>query len=167
MRRASPEAAQGIAALVEIHFRRAEVLPRSLESIRISIDDWVVAVEGTSVLACGSLLTYSPTLSEIRSLVVADQFKRKGLGKAIVNTLIEEAQRRNVATLFALTSSIGLFERVGFRPTEKYRFPEKVRRDCATCSTQDRCDKFAVTLSLNGQIRPVERADETGVKEIL
>ncbi len=160
VRRASPEEVKGIATLVEVHFRRAEVLPRSVEAIRISIDDWVVAVEGTSVLACGSLLAYSPTLSEIRSLIVADQFKRKGLGRAVVNALIEEAQRRDVATLFALTSATALFEKVGFRRTEKYRFPEKVRRDCVTCSIQDRCDRFAVILSLNGQIRPVERNEE-------
>ena len=156
VRRATPEVAPGIAALVEVHFHRAEVLPRSLEAIRISIDDWVVAVEGTSVLACGSLLPYSPTLSEVRSLVVADQFKRKGLGRAVVDALIEEAQRRGVVTLFALTRAIDFFEKVGFRSTDKFHFPEKVWRDCITCSIQDRCDEFAVILSLNGNLRSVE-----------
>ncbi len=160
VRRAYPEEVQGIAALVDVHFLRAEVLPRSVEAIRISIDDWVVAVEGTSVLACGSLLAYSPSLSEIRSLVVADQSKRKGLGKAVVNALIEEAQRREVDTLFALTRAIAFFEKVGFRRTERFRFPEKVWRDCVTCLIQDKCDEFAVILSLNGQSRPVERKEE-------
>ena len=160
VRRASAEVVQGIAALVEVHFRRAEVLPRSVEAIRISIDDWVVAIEGTSVLACGSLLAYSPTLSEIRSLVVADHFKQKGLGRAVVNALIEEAQRRGVATLFALTRATAFFEKAGFRRTDRFRFPEKVWRDCVTCSIQDRCDEFAVILPLNGQSRPTERKEK-------
>ena len=158
--RASLELVPGIASLVDVHFRRAEVLPRSAEAIQISIDDWVVAVEGNAVLACGSLLAYSPTLSEIRSLVVADKFKGKGLGRAIVNALIEEAQQRGIATVFALTRAITFFEKAGFRRTHRFRFPEKVWRDCITCSIQDRCDEFAVILSINGHPGPVKRKEK-------
>jgi len=146
-----------IDALVSIHARRAEVLPRSVEAIRAGIDDWIVAVGGTSVLACGSLLAYSSTLIEVRSLIVADPFKRKGLGRAVVNALIAEAQGREADTLFALTRAIAFFEKVGFRRTDRYQFPEKVWRDCVTCIIQDRCDEFAVILSLNGQSISSER----------
>lgn len=151
VRRASLEVVPGIADLVEVHFRRAEVLPRSLEAIQISVDDWFVAVDDAMVLACGSLVAYSPTLSEIRSLVVADPYKGNGLGKAVVNALIEEAQQRGIATVFALTRAIAFFEKAGFRRTDRFHFPEKVWRDCVTCSIQDRCDEFAFILSLNGQ----------------
>jgi amino-acid N-acetyltransferase len=140
----------GIAALVENHAKRGQVLPRTVAEVRASIDDWVVAIDGETVLACCSLITYSPTLSEIRSVVVADQVKREGLGTLVVEAIITQAQLRGVRTLFALTRINPFFERVGFQQTSKAHFPEKVWRDCSLCPIQDDCDEFAVVLSLNG-----------------
>lgn len=166
IRCAAPEDIQGIAALVEIHARRGEVLPRSVEIIQANIDDWVVAVRGRSVLACGSLQAYSTTLNEVRSLVVSDQEKRQGLGKAILKDLIEEAQLRGVSTLFALTRTAPFFERAGFERSDRFRFPEKVWQDCVICPIQDDCDEFAVVLFLDGQSNTVERLEINDAKEI-
>ena len=141
---------RGIASLVEIHARRGQVLPRSVAEVRVSIDDWVIAVDGETVLACGSLIAYSPTLSEIRSLVVADEVKREGLGTAVVDALVAQAQRRGVRTLFALTRIIPFFGSVGFQLSKRAHFPEKVWRDCSLCPIQEDCDEFAVVLSLDG-----------------
>ena len=146
IRRAAPEDVPGIAALVELHARRAEVLPRPVEVIEASIDDWVVAVRGASVLACGSLVTYSPALTEVRSLVVADPVKRRGLGRALLKALIAEAGQRGVSTLFALTRAVLFFEKAGFERSDRLRFPEKVWRDCVTCPVQDRSEEHTSEL---------------------
>lgn len=139
-----------IAALVDAYARRGELLPRPPEEIAASLEDWVVAVDGEGVRACGSLVSYSPSLSEVRSLAVAEGAKGLGMGTAMTEALIHEARSRGVRTLFALTRAVPFFERVGFSRSGEERFPEKVRRDCRLCPIQDRCDEQAVVMQLDG-----------------
>lgn len=150
IRRAAPEHLPGIAALVTSYSERGELLPRSQEDIASGLDDWVVAVRGDVVRACGSLVRYSPALNEIRSLAVSENAKRNGLGLAIGQALIDEARRRDVHTLFALTRATDFFQKLGFELSPTERFPEKVWRDCRLCPIQDRCDEVAVVLRLKG-----------------
>jgi amino-acid N-acetyltransferase len=136
--------AQGIAELVNQGEREGQLLPRSLDSICASIGDWIVAQENGQVIGCGSLLEMSPTLSEIRSLMVAPQFRQSGVGGKVVEALIELARARSIPTVFALTRAAPFFERLGFQTTVKDNFPEKVWRDCAICPVRHACDEIAV-----------------------
>lgn len=144
---------EGIARLVDVHARNGKILPRSLEAIRESIDDWIVINGSESIVACGSLYSYTPHLAEVRSLVVDESTERVGLGSAIVEALIDEALRRGVHTLFALTRVAPFFERLGFTRSDKNWFPEKIWKDCALCPVQDQCDENAVVLHLS-DMRP-------------
>lgn len=140
-----------IAALVDEHARRAEVLPRSAEEIRDSLADWIVAVENGELLACGSLLPYSPQLAEVRSLTVRDDAKGQGWGSAVVRTLIQQAQGRGIPTLFALTRAVPFFLKLGFSRSQREVFPEKIWRDCQLCPIRANCDESAVVLDLAGR----------------
>ncbi|MFQ5942638.1 MAG: GNAT family N-acetyltransferase [Anaerolineales bacterium] len=149
VRRARPQDVPGIADLVEKYARRGELLPRSSEEIASGLDNWVVAVEGNAIRACGSLVHYTPTLSEVRSLAVSEGAKRNGLGMAIGLALTDDARSRGVRTIFALTRAIGFFRKLGFELSPTERFPEKVWRDCRMCPIQDRCDEVAVVMNLS------------------
>lgn len=140
-----------IAKLVDIHARKGKILPRSTEAIRESIENWIVVNGDDSIVACGSLYFYSPHLAEVRSLAVDENTERTGLGSAIVIALIDEAQRRGVHTLFALTRVVPFFERLGFTRSDKNWFPEKIWKDCALCPVQDQCDENAVVLHLRDE----------------
>ncbi|MFW6098168.1 MAG: amino-acid acetyltransferase, partial [Chloroflexota bacterium] len=72
IRPARLEDAEGILTLVNHHARRGELLPRSLQSITTTIDDWLVAGDGERILACVSLLRYTSGLVEVRSLAVSE-----------------------------------------------------------------------------------------------
>ncbi len=148
-----PKDVDGIARLVEVHARNAKILPRSPEAIRESIDDWIVVNGSDTIVACGSLYFYTPHLAEVRSLAVDESTERAGLGSAIVQALIDEALRRGVHTLFALTRVVPFFERLGFTRSDKNWFPEKIWKDCALCPVQDQCDENAVVLHLS-DMRP-------------
>jgi amino-acid N-acetyltransferase len=149
----------GIARLVEFHAQNGKILPRSAEAIEQSIDDWIVINGNESIIACGSLYFYSPHLAEVRSLAV--ETEGVGLGSAIVEALIEEAQRRGVQTLFALTRVVHFFERLGFTLSDKNWFPEKIWRDCADCPVQDECDENAVVLHLSEKHSSAQEAIKT------
>ena len=138
-----------ITGLVAVHAQRGDVLPRGEEAIQKSLPDWLVAEHEGQVVACVSLLSYRHDLAEVRSLVVADEVKGQGMGRALVHALVSEARRRSIPTLFALTRIVPFFERAGFELSTKDRFPEKVWQDCHICPIRDNCDETAMVLELN------------------
>jgi len=148
IRKATLADAQGIADLVNIGEREGQLLPRSIESIRASIDDWIIALDGERIIGVGSLLEMGSTLSEVRSLAVAPEYRKHGVGAQIVNALIALARERNIPAVFTLTRAVLFFEKLGFNITEKENFPEKVWRDCSICPVQFACDEVAMVKSV-------------------
>ncbi len=149
IRRASLADAPTIADLVSLGEYEGQLLPRSLDFIRASIDDWVVAEDHENIVGAGSLLEMSPVLSEVRSLVVAPAYRQNGIGAKIVDALVDEACTRGIPTIFALTRAVPFFEKMGFTMTEKENFPEKVWRDCAICPVRNACDEVAVVKTVD------------------
>ena len=139
----------GIFKLVAEHAARGDVLPRSESQISGTLTEWIVGSEDCEIVACGSLLDYTPELAEVRSLVVADRIKGQGWGAALLQLLIARAQRRGTPILFALTRAEPFFRRAGFSPSDRNRFPEKIWRDCDQCPVKDNCDEVAVELRLD------------------
>ncbi len=152
IRKATLNDAQGIFDLVNLGRSEGQLLPRSLPSIRACIGDWVVAEENGRITGVGSLVALSPVLSEVRSLAVAPDQRKNGIGAKIVHALVDMARGRGVPTVFALTRAVAFFEKCGFTVTVKENFPEKVWRDCAGCRVRERCDETAMVLLLKEKI---------------
>jgi N-acetylglutamate synthase-like GNAT family acetyltransferase len=152
VRPALPSDVPAIAALVDEHARRGELLPRTAASIGQTVADWHVGVLSGRIVACVSLLSYGPHLAEVRSLAVHDRVKGRGWGTAVVQALIVEAARRQIPRLFALTRTVPFFERCGFTVTDRLFFPEKVWRDCRQCPLKHHCDETAVVLDLQPSV---------------
>ena len=151
IRKATPADAQAIADLVRIGEREGQLLPRSIESIRASIDDWMIVENTHHIIGVGSLIEMNSALAEIRSLVVAPAYRQSGIGAQIVAALLELARERNIPTVFALTRAVLFFEKLGFKITDKENFPEKVWRDCSNCPVQFACDEVAMVKSVDSQ----------------
>jgi N-acetylglutamate synthase-like GNAT family acetyltransferase len=148
VRPASPADVPAIAAIIHIHAQRGEMLSRSAADIRHDLSDFVVCEQDGITIACASLVHYSPTLAEIRSLAVVDGIQRNGWGSAMVQALRQCARDEGVTTLFALTRAVPFFERLGFALCDRESFPEKIWRDCQFCPVQARCDEQAVAIEL-------------------
>jgi len=148
IRKATFDDAQQIAGLVNLGVSEGQLLPRSIDAIQASINDWVVAEDDDRIVGCGSLLKMSPTLVEVRSLAVAPEYRKNGVGAKVVNALVDEARARKMQTVFALTRAVPFFERQGFAVTSMDAFPEKVWRDCVICPVRDACNETAVVLPL-------------------
>ncbi len=129
-----------------------DLLPRSRYDLCRHIKEYVVAQEETerdqTIVACGSLKLYSETLAEIAGVAVQDDRQGRGLGRAVIETLVAEARALGLSEVFALTRKPAFFLRLGFGPAEKAQFPQKVWADCARCPRQACCDEIAVTLNL-------------------
>jgi N-acetylglutamate synthase-like GNAT family acetyltransferase len=117
----------------------------------LALEDFVVAVDVRGrVRACGALKEYSPSLAEVASLAVARDAHGIGLGKRIVAELEVLARMRGIDELFALTMTAGFFESAGYTITERARYPEKIRRDCASCPRRFGCVEVCVARVLRG-----------------
>ena len=153
IRQATVDDVQAIHALVSAHAGENRLLPRTLASIRHSIDGWLVAVSGESggVIGCGALASYGGGLCEVRSLVVDTSHQSNGLGGRIVGGLLDMAAERRVKTVFTLTTAVGFFEKQGFTVTTRRNFPLKIYRDCLRCPVKFRCDEMAMVYT-NGDV---------------
>lgn len=148
-REARPEDVPAIGALIRHYAEQGIMLPRSEETLLDTIDTFVVAEADGRLVGCGSLCRLGEDLVEIRSLGVAEDFKGRGVGGKLVEKLEEEARKRGIAKLMALTYEVAFFEKKGYGIVPKDIFPEKVWRDCIHCKKRYSCDEIAVLKRLD------------------
>lgn len=134
--------------LINQYARANLMLPRTLGDLYEHIWEFTVAEEGGRVLGCGALKFYNEELAEIRSLCVAPGRETNGTGSSLVASLLDEAGRYGLKSVFALTLAPDFFRKCGFRETRREEVPLKIWRDCAQCAKYGRCDEKTVFLDL-------------------
>lgn len=143
----------GIVSLVNGYAAEAIMLYRSPESVRLTLHDFVVAVDTSdAVIACGALKEYSPSLAEVASVAVARDAHGLGLGTAIVAEVERLARKRDIDELFALTLTPAFFQSAGYVIGDRALYPEKIRRDCLRCPRRIRCNEHCVVRSVQEAI---------------
>ncbi len=152
-----------IAALVNGFAAENVMLPRTEESILQSLPDWLVAkADGAQLLGCGSLVALTEQLVEVRSLAVAQAGQGKGIGRRIVEELVQMATVRGYAQICALTLEEGFFEKLGFEVVDRWSISPKLWQDCIYCPKFHHCDEVAVARSLTdspiSQAQPAQTA---------
>ncbi len=127
-----------------------QLLARSLSELYTNLRDTVVYVdeETGEVIGCCGLHIVWENLAEIRSLAVLKSQQRKGIGRKLVETCIEEARELGIGRLFTLTYEVAFFESLGFRMADKNMFPQKVWADCLHCPKFPNCDESALVYDL-------------------
>ena len=80
----------------------------------------------------------------------------KGAGGIIVRACLDEAVALGLSTVFALTTSPGFFERLGFSQAAVAAFPRKVWTECLRCPKYDNCDEIAVSIDLRDRLAAVD-----------
>ncbi|OEH94202.1 N-acetyltransferase [Bacillus solimangrovi] len=128
------------------------LLPRTKLSLYENMQCMTVAKEDGEVVGCGSLHVLGHDLAEVRSLVVAQNQKGKGTGRAIVEQLMEEATSLGVEHVFSMTYEVLFFEKCGFEPVDKESMPEKIWKDCLSCPKLRNCDENAMIRRTNAYI---------------
>jgi amino-acid N-acetyltransferase len=154
LRAAMPHDVDVIHALIERHRDVGHLLPRTRAEIAAQIQQFVLAVKETMVVACGELVPLGADVAEVRSRVVSDELQGLGIGRAIVSALIEAAAHGPFQRVCAFTHAPAFFVRLGFSIVPHLHLPEKVFTDCVHCPLFRRCGQQAVVLSLDRAMRP-------------
>jgi amino-acid N-acetyltransferase len=147
-RRAKISDAPAIHALVAHYAAQGLLLPRSAEEICANIGHFIVQEDGHRVLSCLSLESYGTDLAEIRSIAVDPENRGQGFGARLIAAALDEARRRGIARVFAVTHAPQFFERQGFTAAARQSLEEKIERDCRTCPQQRTCKLVAVVATV-------------------
>lgn len=127
---------------------RDEMLARSLSEIYENIRDYFVIRQGERVIACVALHVSWSDLAEIKSLAVAEDYQKQGIGPQIVEACLKEANELGISTLFCLTYKPAFFEKCGFSQVDKAELPRKVWGECYRCPKFPDCDEVALIYHL-------------------
>ena len=130
------------------------MLPRTEFEMSEAIRDFSVVTLDQRLLGCGALHFYTPQIAEIRSLAVAEEAKTKGVGRKLVEALVEEARHYELDAVFAFTYVAEFFEKVGFHMVERGMLPLKAWKDCLRCPKFHACDEIAVLRVLRPEHWP-------------
>lgn len=141
-----------ILALVNKLAQQQLMLPRSPASVIEGIRDFMIAEVDDEFLGCGALHVVWSDLAEIRSLAVDPDGQSKGVGRALLDALVEEAERLGVPRLFAFTYVPGFFEKMSFTFVQHEDLPHKVFKDCLHCPKFQACDEIAMERILDPAI---------------
>jgi len=90
------------------------ILPRTTEELRDLLPHGFLAERDGEIVGFAALEVYSPKLGEIRSLAVDGSQRGMGIGRALVEACLEEAEERDVFEVMAITSEDAFFQRCGF-----------------------------------------------------
>ena len=148
IRRAEPSDASAIHALIATHLDEGRLLPRDPDEVFLHSQRFVVAVDGDRVVACADLAPLSRTVAEVRSLVVEAEARSAGLGRRLIDELVDRATVAGFEKLCAFTHAPAYFVQLGFSIVPHVWLPEKIETDCRTCSHFRGCGQYAVSLAL-------------------
>jgi amino-acid N-acetyltransferase len=149
LRRATAADAEALHGLVSAHLKEGHLLPRELDEIRRHADRFVVCEQRGEIKACAEMAPLSSRVGEVRSLVVAGNFRRHGVAARLIDALRERARSVGLDTLCAFTHDARFFVRQGFSIVPHVWLPEKIATDCVSCPLFRRCDQFAMSLPLH------------------
>ena len=134
--------------LINYFADKDEMLPRPLSEIYENIRDYFVVREGERVVACTALHVNWSDLAEIKSVAVAEDSQRQGIGDQLIEACLKEARELGITTVYCLTYKPAFFERFGFSQIDKMELPRKVWVECYRCPKFPDCGEVALIYHL-------------------
>ncbi len=143
IRNATMGDAPAILELVNNYANKGLMLKKCPYDIYRNVQGFFVYEEDGYVLGCVRAAVVWKDLIEVASLAVHPNAGRKGIGRQLVNTCIEHAQKLGVPRVFSLTYQCEFFSKCGFHEIDRETLPHKVFGDCLNCAKVDCCDEHA------------------------
>lgn len=148
LRRTKLSDVEEIMSLINGFADQGLMLPRSRNTLYEHLREFLVIESDQKIIAVGALHIIWDDLAEIRALAVSQDYQGQGLGKMLVQALLQEAREIECPKVFTLTYQPGFFERCGFTLTDKEDMPHKVWKECIHCVKFPNCDENAMILNL-------------------
>jgi amino-acid N-acetyltransferase len=135
-----------IVKLINHFAQKGQMLGRPLIELYESIRTFVVQETDGKIVGCGSLAVVWNDIAEVRSIAVHPDYHRRGIGRAIVKILLQDAVELELPKVFCLTYQPEFFKKLGFKDLDKHELPHKVWRDCINCPKFPDCDEVSLVI---------------------
>ena len=138
LRPARLDDAEKIFALINEHLD--DLVPRSLGNIVERIDRFVVAEMDGELIGCATYQIFpeigAPVNStvELQSVAVRSSFRHKGIGRKLIQELLERVKKFSASAAFVLTFAPEFFSSLGFREIPKQQVMYKLYTGCINCT---------------------------------
>ncbi len=146
--------------LINGYARAGAMLPRAEFEMCENIRDFSIACRGEQLAGCGALHFYTPQMAEVRSLAVSESVKAAGVGRRIVDYLVQEGREFGLDVVFAFTYVVQFFEKCGFQVVDRGTLPLKAWKDCVRCPHFNCCDEIAMVYLLSPEARAFEESND-------
>jgi amino-acid N-acetyltransferase len=135
--------------LVEEDVINGNILSRDSSEMATTIRSYTTVNIDDKLAGFIALHIHSPSLAEIRSLVVKNKYRKKGIGKNLIRKAINEAKEYKLKEVLVLTYKDKLFRYFGFNLIDKKSIPNtKIWSDCIKCKHFPICDEIALLKTI-------------------
>ncbi|XHC25134.1 MAG: GNAT family N-acetyltransferase [Phycisphaerales bacterium] len=148
VRSAGPLDAPGVCELVSRWANAGRLLPRTLREVESLIECFVVARLGEEVVGCAALIVCGEAMAEIRSVAVDPTRTGHGIGRRMVEFLLDESMRLDLDRVFLLTRNPAFFERCGFRTIDPDDLPDSFVHDFLNIQQRTFTDRYVMTREI-------------------
>ena len=125
------------------------ILARSNDETATNIRSYLLAYIDSTLVAFCALHIHSSVLAEIRSLIVKENYRGRGIGESLITKSLEEAVELGVQKVLCLTYKQSFFERLGFVEIPKESLPDhKIWADCIKCKYFPVCNEVSLIKNL-------------------
>jgi amino-acid N-acetyltransferase len=107
-----------IRAMVEPLSRERVLLDKDAVTYYESLQQFLVAEQGETVVGFGALHVLWEDLAEVRTLATDPAYRRHGIGHLLLEALLDRARDLGVSRVFCLTFEVDFFAAHGFQPIE-------------------------------------------------
>ncbi len=135
--------------LVLPEVKSGKILFRSNDEIATNIRSYTLCFEDEKLVGFVAIHIHADDLGEVRSLIVSEDARGKGVGKELVKRTLVEGKELGVLKVFTLTYEREFFEKLSFVEIPKESLPEhKIWADCIKCKHFPICDEIALIIQL-------------------
>jgi amino-acid N-acetyltransferase len=150
IRKAKVQDIQAIKKLIEPYGKTGAMLPVSLSELYDRIRSFFLYEnEVGSIVGVAALHISWDDLAEIRSIAVAKEYKKTGIGRKLIESCLTEAKDLGVGHVFVLTYIPEFFDKVGFKEVDKAKLPHKIWSECLKCVKFPECDETAMVRKID------------------
>ena len=105
---------KGIRKLIDTYAPQRRLLTKETVTLYVSVQEFTVAVENGEIVGCGAIHVLWEDLAEVRTVAVAENLRRQGVGHKLMEAIIERAREIGVHRIFCLTFETQFFGKHGF-----------------------------------------------------
>ncbi len=136
---------QQMQGLVQPYVDDGTILMRSADEISTNIRSYTLAFDDDVLIGFSALHIHTVKLAEIRSLIVNDNYRDRGVGKELVALCLHEGELLGLKEVLVLTYKQVFFEKLGFIEIPKESLPEhKIWADCIKCKHFPLCNEVSL-----------------------